>query len=317
MADTRMIQEIALDQIRRDGGTQARACMDDAVIREYADALTEGAKLPPAVLFDDGESKWLAGGWHRDAAYALIGARTMPCEVRQGTLTDAKLYAYGDNQTHGLRRSNADKRKAVECMLREFGDWSDRKIAQHLGVSHTMVAMHRAPAATVATEAQPDAPKVATVATAEPKKHAPAPAEVATVATPREQPTSGPASVTRPVLTGTDDADDVQEPEDDNPPDDEAAGLLEELQAQNSALSDLVKAAEADDARAETLKWRRAYDNATRQQNEAMERAAAAVKRETWTMTQLRRCGRAVGVDDPAKVAAAVEAAVRGVKAAA
>lgn len=336
MAET-VVTELRLDQIRRDGGTQSRVSMDDAVVREYADAIIDGAALPPAVVFFDGTAYWLADGWHRADAYNLIGDFVMPCEVHQGTQADAKLYSYGANREHGLRRSNADKRKAVEGMLRDFTGWSDSRIARHVGVHHSTVAQHRASLADSAgeksvertyttkhgTEAVMNISNVRQAAmdraAATDRQAQPSPAESAgepTVATPREQPASGPVTVERPVLTGTDDndggPDDLDEQEHTEP---SAADLMAELQAENTTLAGLVKAAEADDAKAEVVKWRRAYDNAVRQQSEAMERAAAAVKRETWTMAQLRRCGRAVGVDDPQKVAAAVEAAVRDAKA--
>lgn len=90
--------------------------------------------------------------------------------------------------------------------------------------------------------------------------------------------------------------------------------LVDELQAENETLQAEVKAISAEDPRAEALKWRRAYDHAQRQQSEAMDRAAEATKREAWTMRQLRRCGKAVGEEDPAKIAAAVEAVARQVK---
>jgi hypothetical protein len=45
-----------------------------------------------------------------------------------------------------------------------------------------------------------------------------------------------------------------------------------------------------------------------------MERAAQAVKREEWTMRQLRRCGKAIGEDNPENIAAKVEAMARTVR---
>ena len=56
---------------------------------------------------------------------------------------DARLYAYGANRSHGLRRTIEDKRKAVLGMLADFSDWSDNRIAKHVGVSHVTVGTHR------------------------------------------------------------------------------------------------------------------------------------------------------------------------------
>ena len=83
---------------------------------------------------------------------------------------------------------------------------------------------------------------------------------------------------------------------------------LERAHAEIQKLTAEIQAAEADDLKKEAIKWRRAYEHAERQQSEAMDRAKQATDREAWTMKQLRRCGKAVGVDDPKKIAAAVEA---------
>lgn len=86
---------------------------------------------------------------------------------------------------------------------------------------------------------------------------------------------------------------------------------LEHAYAEIKQLHALVDAAQADDQKAETLKWRRAYDNAVRQQSEAMDRVNVEVKLHAFKHRQLMRCGKAVGEDDPNKIAAAVEGFVR------
>jgi len=88
--------------------------------------------------------------------------------------------------------------------------------------------------------------------------------------------------------------------------------MIAELERELSQAQALVKAAEADDQKAEAMKWRRAYDNAVREQSAAMDRAHQSVEREKWTKRQLMRCGKAVGCDDETKIAAMVEAACRG-----
>ncbi len=104
---------------------------------------------------------------------------------------------------------------------------------------------------------------------------------------------------------------------------DDAHGDLDPVAELESAMRDIealtaqVKAAEANDLKAEAIKWRRAYDHACRQQSEAMDRAKESTDREKWVMRQLMRCGKAVGQEDPTKIAAAVEAVVRQVKVAA
>jgi len=105
------------------------------------------------------------------------------------------------------------------------------------------------------------------------------------------------------------------EPEEDAGP--SLSELVDELQAENTRLIGEIAAMQADDLKAEAVKWRRAYDHATRQQSEAMDRAKKSQDREKWTMRQLARCGKAVGEEDPSKIAAAVEAVARQFKQAA
>lgn len=112
----------------------------------------------------------------------------------------------------------------------------------------------------------------------------------------------------------------VEKSANDAAPDDydgpDLADLVDELQAENTRLTALITTAEADDAVAEAIKWRSAYDRSIASQSEAMDAAVRSEKREKFTKKQLMRCGKAVGVDDPTKIAAAVEAAVKARRAA-
>lgn len=97
-----------------------------------------------------------------------------PAEVRVGTQRDAILYPCGANTQHGLRRSQADKRKAVGIMLAdpEWSKWSDREIARRCGVSHPFVGKLRhlpAPPAPPAPAA-PAAPSGTSVSAPQPPK---------------------------------------------------------------------------------------------------------------------------------------------------
>ncbi len=87
--------------------------------------------------------------------------------------------------------------------------------------------------------------------------------------------------------------------------------MLEEAMAENKVLQAELAALQADDQKAETLKWRRVADVATRRQNELMDTVNAREKELRRLANWLRRIGAAVGEDDPAKIAAKVEATVR------
>ncbi len=140
------LTQLSLGHVRTDGGTQPRVQLNESVVADYAEALTEGAKLPPVTVFFDGSEHWIADGFHRYHAHRKIDAVFIDAEVREGTRRDAVLYSVGANETHGLRRTNEDKRRAVETLLKdaEWTTWSDHQIAKACGVSHPFVGKLRA-----------------------------------------------------------------------------------------------------------------------------------------------------------------------------
>ena len=140
-----MLETVILDDIRTDGGTQPREYLNELVLSEYAESMAEGTEFPPVVLFFDGDYYWLADGFHRFFAAKKCGAHDLVADVRQGARRDARLYAVGANAAHGLRRTNADKRRAALTLLQdeEWQRWSNREIARQCGVTHTFVAKLR------------------------------------------------------------------------------------------------------------------------------------------------------------------------------
>jgi ParB-like chromosome segregation protein Spo0J len=128
---------IPLSRIRIDGGTQPRAEINQAVVDEYAEAMTGGAEFPPVVVFHDGVAFWLADGFHRYHGARKAEREDIDAEVKKGTQREAVLYAVGANVSHGLRRTNADKRRAVEILLAdaEWAGKTDRWIAEAAAVS--------------------------------------------------------------------------------------------------------------------------------------------------------------------------------------
>lgn len=146
--------ELLVSKLRVDGGTQPRAQMDLLTVEEYADAMREGASFPPVVAFYDGADYWLADGFHRAEAAKRAGRDSLVADVRQGTRRDAVLYSVGANAQHGLRRTNADKRRAVLALLNdeEWSRWSNREIARRANVSAAFVDNLRKSLPTVGSE---------------------------------------------------------------------------------------------------------------------------------------------------------------------
>lgn len=140
-----MTEIFSIDLIRLDGGTQSRAQIDQTTVDAYAESIRSDAVFPPVVVFYDGKEYWLADGFHRVQAYKQEGCVTIGADIRSGTRREAILYSVGANASHGLRRSNADKRRAVETLLRdeEWSKKSDRWIAEKCGVDHRFVGNAR------------------------------------------------------------------------------------------------------------------------------------------------------------------------------
>jgi hypothetical protein len=136
---------LGLEKIRIDCGTQARAQINQDVVTDYTEALKNGAQFPDITVYFDGVSYYLADGFHRYLAAKAAGSPNISTTIINGTLRDAVLFSVGANFDHGLHRTNADKRKAVEMMVQdlEWGDWSDREIAKQCHVSNHLVAQVR------------------------------------------------------------------------------------------------------------------------------------------------------------------------------
>lgn len=327
---------LPLQQIKIDGGTQSRVELNESVVADYAEVIRRGDSLPPVVVFFDGSTHWLADGFHRFHAHRTARAEEIEADVRTGARRDAVLFSVGANAHHGLRRTNEDKRRAVQTLLddAEWSQWSDRQIAEACGVSHPFVAAVRNPevvqrqqenrraAASRQVESDstpaparpgvvagagcnPITPPAPAAAVESVSSEAPAPA-----AGPQVEPDSTPA--TPPVPDGA--AEQVEEGDglDDEVPSLES--LLDDAMVENRRLRFLLEAAEADDQVAETLKWRRGYESAKGEKEIAERRVRDAELREKKSMNWLRRCGRAVGEEDPRHIPAKVERVVKAAK---
>lgn len=137
---------LELSLIRIDGGTQIRAELNQETVDAYAEAYLAGAVFPAITVFFDGKDRWLADGFHRYFAAKKAGKTTILEKITPGTKRDAILFSLGANGTHGLNRTNADKRNAITTMLQdsEWSAWSDNAIAKACHVSDKTVAAHRA-----------------------------------------------------------------------------------------------------------------------------------------------------------------------------
>ena len=120
---------------------QPRAKINEDLVKEYEEAMLRNASFPPLKVCFDGKDYWLYDGYHRRLAAIKAKRDTFPVEVTDGTHRDAILLSLQQNAVHGLRRTNADKRRAVETLLNdhEWSQWSNREIARQAAVEHKLV----------------------------------------------------------------------------------------------------------------------------------------------------------------------------------
>ena len=150
------VVEISLDFIEcHDVSTFVRYAVDGDQVNNLKAAYEAGENVPPVDLFAErvpekttGEGSesheqriryFIGDGWHRFHALRELDRAVIPAIVHQGGRREALKCALGANSGYGLRRTNRDKRKAVEVAIREFPRLSNRAVAELCKVSHEMV----------------------------------------------------------------------------------------------------------------------------------------------------------------------------------
>ncbi|MEM1348862.1 MAG: hypothetical protein AAGI01_09920 [Myxococcota bacterium] len=146
---------LSLAELRQDGNTQSRVATDDAALSEYVDHMSVGDNgvvldplgeaWPPITVFHDGDAYWLADGFHRVAAAERAEIPAFQAKIERGELREAIKYSLSANRGHGIRRTNQDKRFAVERALQdeEWGLYSDNQLARLCGISAPTAAKYR------------------------------------------------------------------------------------------------------------------------------------------------------------------------------
>ena len=140
-------RSLAIVDIEATAATQIRLRKDPGVIKDYMEALQEGAIFPPVDVYceENSERYILADGFHRLHAYVDAGRTEIPVNIFRGGMHEALIHALGANHNHGLRLTNADKRHAIQVALKDpaISRKSLREIGDICRVSHTAVAREK------------------------------------------------------------------------------------------------------------------------------------------------------------------------------
>jgi hypothetical protein len=115
--------------------------LNEEHVNDLVEAIKQGKELPKVQvrrIKDRGD--FVTDGFHTLEAHGVAGFTKVAVDIKHGSWEDAVLDAALANQEHlGLKRSNKDKRRAVEMLLSVRPNWSGAKIAQELGVSDSLV----------------------------------------------------------------------------------------------------------------------------------------------------------------------------------
>lgn len=137
---------VAIEDLILDIGCQPRADLNPEAVEEYAELYKAGTGLPPVdVVVVDGDLV-VIDGFHRIAGRVKAGEPFVRVQVLEASdLGRARWLAAAANQGHGVRRTNRDKRTAVELALdSDVGqEQSLQVIADHIGVSKAFVGKVR------------------------------------------------------------------------------------------------------------------------------------------------------------------------------
>ncbi|MCH8135693.1 MAG: hypothetical protein IIB77_06925 [Proteobacteria bacterium] len=132
-----VVEIVVRDDLQlRAGGT------DKGLVAEYAEAMQDGKVFLPITVFGEKGQYFLADGFKTLAATLKVGGATIGCCIRPGGHEDALEHALGANDTHGQRRTAADKHHVVTVALKnsKWGQWNNREIGRLCNVSDIFVA---------------------------------------------------------------------------------------------------------------------------------------------------------------------------------
>lgn len=127
---------VSIDSLRRDGGTQPRAGLNDSIVSQFTHDMRRGDKFPPVHAFEDVTGTlWLADGFHRVEAASGIGMTSLEADIERGDVHAAFEHAVREAASHHPLTLE-EKRQAARRFLSE-SSWrgrSSRWIARLCGI---------------------------------------------------------------------------------------------------------------------------------------------------------------------------------------
>lgn len=137
-----MIKVVLLKNIDKAKSPQVRSEIRNDVAEEYSERYKLGKEhgMPPPILYKVGSDYLIADGWHRITAMEMVGIKSELFDVCEGTAEACLIRALKANSSHGLRRTNADKRASAMLAIKKFPNQSNASLADMCGVGDDLIA---------------------------------------------------------------------------------------------------------------------------------------------------------------------------------
>jgi hypothetical protein len=147
------IVDMPIDRITVDQRLQMRNGLDEDWVGQMVQKLEEDGDIDqPIVVYRDGETFWLADGFHRVEAYRRAGRTEIEAEIIDGDFDAAVIHAEKANLNHGKNLSPDERRNIMYARIERnyqitlengksihWWQLSNKAIAAELGVSYKSI----------------------------------------------------------------------------------------------------------------------------------------------------------------------------------
>ncbi len=152
---------VLISNIHFDALYQARLGVNNTQVKNYANAMKNGAKFSPVRLakIEGKKSLTVIDGWHRLKAIMLLGVAVTPAIIEPMSAKDALWYASLANLGHGLAVKPTEVRRAFRMFVKSGRHRKGKEFMSYRELSATLNG--RAAHSTIANWMKKDFPKIA------------------------------------------------------------------------------------------------------------------------------------------------------------
>ena len=139
------LRELPLDVLTDFHELSRVDAVNAALVTRYADEMAYGEKLPPVVVFEQDNGKFIVvDGRHRIEAAKQLGRKSLLCKIRRGTPDHQAICAIAANNANGRGKSSNEKAVGVKNILERYKELGlpqppTRRIGKLVGISHVAV----------------------------------------------------------------------------------------------------------------------------------------------------------------------------------